>query len=98
MTDEQEISFDGKRIRELMADYRDASSRQERREIEEKVLEETVWSGPELEPWEFVVTRRELEGLIENAIKAVEEGNQEQIDLLRRNPTFWDVQRSERGR
>lgn len=45
------------KMRELMQDYRAAGSQSRRREIENEVLEETVWK---LQSDEYVVTRKEL--------------------------------------
>ncbi|NUB91687.1 hypothetical protein HTZ84_09400 [Haloterrigena sp. SYSU A558-1] len=88
MTDEDRIGFDEGCILELMKEYREASTRRERRDIETEVLAETVWKAPELEPNELILTRQELEDLLESLTQAVKEGDRLRVEQLHRYPSF----------
>jgi len=49
MTDDTtntKIDIDGAQLRELIRQYRAASGREEQRQIEDQVLQETVWQVP----------------------------------------------------
>jgi uridine kinase len=49
MTDDTtntKIDIDGAQLRELIRQYRAASDREEQRQIEDQVLQETVWQVP----------------------------------------------------
>lgn len=49
--------IDIEKLRELMEDYRATGSDSRRREIENDVLDETVWK---LQPDEYILTKRQL--------------------------------------
>lgn len=76
-----------------MAEYRDADTRRERREIETEVLSETVWRHPPLRSNELVMTKQELEAYADRIISAVENDDEKKVQLERRKPSFWLLER-----
>jgi len=88
MVDSDRIELDEERILELIVEFDQAETRQERREIESKVLSETVWKAPELGHSEIIIARHELENLLQNLTDAVERGDEQMISMYHRKPSF----------
>ena len=94
MVNTDRIEIDEGRISELIDEFHEADTRRERREIEAKVLSETVWKAPELGHNELVMTRRELEGLLSDLTEAVEQGDDHLVNMIHRKPSFLIAERN----
>lgn len=79
-----DVEIDAERIQELIENYRSAETAQQRREIENRVLEATVWQVTSEESFASY-NRDELE-----AIRSAVDTDDERVKMLLRRPFFDD--------
>ena len=83
-----ELPYDPDRVAELMNEYKNASTRQERRKIETEVLEQTVWRVPtESDETAFATFSKESMDKIREHV----ETDDERVKAMLRMPYLKDI-------
>lgn len=69
----ENATFDTSRVAELIAEYEDTESRQQRRHLENQILQETVWRNRESDREVFAVFSRKQFEIIRDGVEVKDE-------------------------